>query len=45
VSAPSAILVGWALAITMVGGAIELPPDTDTSEPIRLSNAPRAPYR
>ncbi len=27
----------------MVGGDIELPPDTELSEPIRSSSAPRAP--
>src|ERR1700721_260558 len=35
--------VGCAAAITMVGGAIELPPDTELFEPIRLSKPPRAP--
>ena len=28
----------------MVGGAMELPPDIELSEPIRSSNPPRAPY-
>src|ERR1700683_5654673 len=44
VSAELDTLVGWAAAMTMVGGAIELPPDTELSEPIRLSRPPRAPY-
>ncbi len=37
------ILVGCAAAMTMLGGAIELPPDWELSEPIRLSKPPRAP--
>ena len=42
-SLESATLVGWALATIMVVGASELPPETEASDPIRSSSAPRAP--
>ena len=42
-SVESAILVGCAATLIIVGGDIELPPDTELSEPMRSSNAPRAP--
>ncbi len=42
-SAELATMVGCAAAMTMVGGAMELPPDTELFEPIRLSKPPRAP--
>src|ERR1700722_3557436 len=44
VSAGLETLVGMAAAIIMVGGAMELPPDGELSDPIKLSNPPRAPY-
>src|SRR5258708_9104109 len=36
-------LVGCAAAMTMVGGDMELPPDWELCEPMRLSKPPRAP--
>src|SRR5580693_5187149 len=42
-SAELSTTVGCAAAMTMVGGAIELPPDTELFEPIKLSRPPRAP--
>src|SRR5580658_1261928 len=42
-SVESAILVGCAAMLIMFGGDIELPPDTELSEPMRFSKAPRAP--
>ncbi len=38
------IFTGAALGIIMVIGAMELPPDSELSEPIRSSSPPRAPY-
>src|SRR5271155_3359273 len=35
---------GWAEGMIMAGGDMELPPDPELSEPIRLSRPPRAPY-
>ena len=37
-------LVGIAAEMTMVGGAMELPPDCELCEPMRFNKPPRAPY-
>src|SRR5450631_1869938 len=44
VSAELDTFTGAALGMIIVGGAIELPPDSELSEPIRSSRPPRAPY-
>ena len=43
VSDSLATTLGCAAAMTMLGGAIELPPDTELSEPMRFNSPPRAP--
>ncbi len=43
-SAELETFTGAALGIIIVGGAMELPPDMELTEPMRSSKPPRAPY-
>ena len=43
VSWPLSIVVGCAATLIMFGGAMELPPETELSVPMRFSRAPCAP--